>query len=252
MSAARLSVVVPVFNEAPALPELHRRLRAVLDALGTSRGIEGDIIAVDDGSRDGSPEVLEGIAVGDTALRVIRLDRNRGQHEALIEGFTRCRSPLVISMDADLQNPPEEIPRIVDALLEGYDLVATRRVHRRDPLSRRMAARLANATSALLSRRFTPVPLHDVGCMLRGYSGGLVRLIVRAASTPGARPPFVPALALRLARSVCEVDVRHDRRSHGRSRYRWPGLLDIYFRLLWTLAADLREDDPDGGAPDAG
>ncbi len=252
MSAVRLSVVIPVFNEAPALPDLHRRLRAVLDALGASRGIEGDIIAVDDGSRDGSREILEGIAAGDPALRVIRLDRNRGQHEALIEGFARCDAPLVISMDADLQNPPEEIPRIVDALLEGNDLVATRRVNRRDPLSRRLAARLANATTALLSRRFTMVPLHDVGCMLRGYSGGLIRLIVRAASAPGARPPFVPALALRYARSVREVDVGHDRRSHGRSRYRWPGLLDIYFRLLSTLAARSRDGSSDGGAPDTG
>jgi len=239
-STPGLAVVVPVFDEAPVLGELHRRLRASLDGLRAERGLSSEIVAVDDGSADGSGAILDGLARADPTLRVVHLPRNRGQHEAVLAGFARTRAPLVVSIDADLQNPPEEIPRLAAALLEGHDLVASRRVRRRDPLSRRAVSRLANLSIAVLTRRFTPVALHDVGCMLRGYSRDLVDAMVRAAAAPGAPPPFVPALALRFARMPCEIDVEHAPRTHGRSRYGWRGLIDLHVRLLSTLARGRR------------
>jgi undecaprenyl-phosphate 4-deoxy-4-formamido-L-arabinose transferase len=231
-----LAVVVPVYDESPVVKELHARLRAVLDALKDSRGIRSEIVAVDDGSRDGSGAILDDLARVDPALRVIHLERNRGQHEAILEGFARTEAPSIITIDADLQNPPEEIPRLHAALLEGHDLVAARRIRRHDSLARRMASRAANLTSAALTRHYTRVPLHDVGCMLRGYSRGLVKAMLDAAAEPGHPAPFVPALALRFARDVLEIDVAHSPRGHGRSRYGWLGLLDLHVRLLATLA----------------
>jgi len=235
-SPIELTVVVPIYNEAPALPEFYGRLRSTLDGLQEREGISSEIIAIDDGSEDGSLQLLEDIARKDSALRLIRHESNRGQHEAIITGFADVRGALAITIDADLQNPPEEIPRLVEKLREGHDLVAARRLQRQDSISRRLASRLANATSSVLTRLYTRVPLHDMGCMLRGYSKKLVEDILRLAAEPGAAAPFIPALALRCAGRVCEIDVEHAPRSHGRSRYDWRGLLNLHYRLLATLA----------------
>ncbi len=231
-----LSVVVPVFNEAPVLPEFYRRLRSTLDGLLRREGLASEMIAVDDGSSDRSPILLREFVARDESFRLIHHEVNRGQHEAVLSGFAEVRSPIIISIDADLQNPPEEIPRILEKLRTGYDLVATRRIRRQDSLSRRLASRLANVTSSALTRLYTKVPLHDVGCMLRGYQRGLVEAMLRAAKEPGAPAPFIPALALRCAGRVCEIDVEHAPRSHGRSHYSWLGLVDLHVRLLATLA----------------
>lgn len=233
---ADLAVVLAIHDEAPVLRELHRRLRTVLDSLAASRRFTSEIIAVDDGSGDGSLAILKELAGEDPTLHVIHLKRKGGQHEALIVGLSQNRSPRVVNIDADLQNPPEEIPRIVDALSDGYDHVATRRIRRFDPLWRRAGSRFANITSTMLTRLYTPVPLRDLGCTLRGYSGALVESMVRAASKSGAGRPFLSALALRFARKVCELDVEHAPRGHGKSRYGWLDLLRLYCRLLTTLA----------------
>ncbi len=229
-----LTVMAPVYNEAPVLRELHRRLRAVLDGLAVS-GVSSLILAVDDGSTDGSAGILDALAAGDPGLTVVHMGVRLGQHDALMKVMEGVRSPMVVTIDADLQNPPEEIPRLVRALQEGWDLVATRRIWRYDPESRRIASRLANASTAFLTRLYTRVPLHDMGCMLRGYSGRLVQAMAAAAGEPGAPAPFIPALALRHARTVIELDVAHAPRGHGRSRYTWVKLLDIYGRLIRTL-----------------
>jgi len=234
-----LTVVVPVFDEAPTLPELLGRLRRTLESLRAFRHLSTEIVAVDDGSTDGSGEILDAHAASDPSLRVLH-QRNRGQHEAVLAGFEMCRGRWIVSIDADLQNPPEEMPRIVEALVAGHDLVAARRIRRHDPLSRRLASRLANLTSATLARIYTRVPLHDIGCMLRGYSRDLVEAILRAAAEPGAPSPFVPALALRFARRPLEIDVEHSPRAHGRSRYGWLGLIDLHMRLLSTLSRGRR------------
>ncbi len=240
---ADLSIVIPAHDEAQTLPALLRRLGAVLDSLEKSRGIRGEVVIVDDGSSDGSADVLRDAAGRDSRIRVITQARRRGQHEAIIAGFTRCAAPLVVSMDADLQNPPEEIPRIVDVLAGGADLVVTRRARRRDPPWRILSARFANATSSLLSRRIVMAPPRDIGCMLRGYSGELAaRIVGEAGRAPrrGRGFPLVTVLALRFAREMREIDVAHERRRHGRSRYRLPDLLALYARLLLALLAGNR------------
>ncbi len=230
-----LSIIVPVFDEEPVLEELHRRLRHSLDSLEGVRKLSSEVLAVNDGSRDGSLAVLRRLAGDDPALRIIELPANRGQHEAVLAGFAASRAPFLVTIDADLQNPPEEIPRIVEALMAGSDLVATLRLRREDPLSRRVASSLANATTAALTRLHTSTPLHDIGCMLRGYRRELVDAMLAAAAAPRAPAPFVPALALRCARRISEIDVEHARRGHGRSRYGWLGLLGLQARLVSTL-----------------
>ncbi len=233
--AADLSVIAPVFNEERALPELHRRLRCVLDGLQAETGLRSEIVAINDGSEDGSLAILATLAREDPGLRVIDLGSNHGQHEAILVGFERTGSRFVVTIDSDLQNPPEEIPRVVRGLEEGYDLIATRRVRREDSLRRKLVSRLANASCALLTRAYTRAALHDIGCMLRGFRRGVVEEILAIARLPGAPPPFIPALALRSARRTKEIDVAHAPRPHGKSRYRLRDLLNLQVRLVATL-----------------
>ena len=235
-----LSIIVPVYNEAPVLQEFFLRMGNVLRELREARGLTSEVLAVDDGSTDGSLRILQDLAREDGSLRVLHLEANRGQHEAIIVGLSEARAPLLVTIDADLQNPPEEIPHLVASLLQGHDLVAARRIRRHDPLSRRIVSRLANWTSAALTRFYTRVPLHDVGCMLRGYRRELVDRMLEASREPGAPAPFIPALALRFTRNACEIDVEHAPRGHGRSRYNWVGLLGLHLRLLSTLARGRR------------
>ncbi len=230
-----ISVISPFFNEEASLPELHRRLRSVLDGLQAESGLRSEIVAINDGSEDGSLAAVERLAREDSSLRVIDLGSNRGQHEAILVGFAGTTSRFVVTIDSDLQNPPEEIPRIVRGLEEGFDLIATRRVRREDSLGRRFASRLANASCALLARAYGVAQLHDLGCMLRGYRRGVVDEILALARRPGAPPPFIPALALRSARRTKEIDVDHARRAHGKSSYGLKDLIDLQVRLVATL-----------------
>jgi len=210
-------------------------LRSALDALRDSRGLTAVIVAVNDGSTDRSAGILAELSATDPTLRVLDLERNRGQHEAVIAGFAASTASLVVTIDADLQNPPEEIPRIVERLLAGHDLVATRRVHREDSLARRVMSLAANWITATLSRAYNRVALHDIGCMLRGYRRELVEAMVASATEPGAPAPFIPALALRHARRVCEIAVAHAPRVYGQSRYGWLDLVRLQGRLIATL-----------------
>lgn len=224
-----------MFNESAALTELHDRLDAVLSALETREGISSEILAVNDGSGDGTRERLDAISSRNSRFRVLHLPRNLGQHEAVLEGFAATHSPLVVTLDADLQNPPEEIPRVVAALRAGHDLVATRRVSREDSLGRRVVSRIANASTQFLLRAYTTVPIHDIGCMLRGYRREVVDRVVANARRPGSPAPFIPALSLSVAHNVCEIPVEHSRRLHGKSRYGLRGLARLHTRLLVTL-----------------
>lgn len=219
-----LSVVVPVLNEAHTLPAFHARLRAVLDALGRP----WELVVVDDGSTDGSFELLRALRARDPALRVVRLDRNYGQHAAVLAGLGRARGEVVVTLDADLQNPPEEIPRLLARLAEGYELVAGYRVGRCDSWGRRLLSWGLNRCARL----WLGPASRDWGCMLRAYRRPLVdRMVVSARGAC-----FIPVLASRLARSVAEVPVRHAPRAAGRSRYGAAALL----RLAWTLLAAAR------------
>jgi len=217
---AAISVVIPVFNEAKSLGDLHNRLTQTLKQLGQSH----EIIFVDDGSRDGSTDILRALHTQDRAVRVIRFNRNYGQHAAVSAGMERARGDVIVTLDADLQNPPEEIPRLLAALTDGVDVVGGRRVSRRDPLFRRLASWVVNrVTSAVVGVR-----MRDYGCMLRAYRRSVVERML--ACDGGSH--FIPALANTFATSVAEVPVDHGRRQHGSSRYGLLRLLRLNFDLL--------------------
>lgn len=215
-----LSVVIPVFNEAPSLGDLHDRLERTLKETGQSY----EIIFVDDGSRDGSWEILRAVHAQDRAVRVVRFNRNYGQHAAVLAGMERARGDVVVTLDADLQNPPEEIPRLLARLQGDVDVVGGWRASRRDSWLRRAASWSVNRLTSVI----VGVRMRDYGCMLRAYRRAVVQQIVacREASQ------FIPALANTFATSVAEVAVDHDPRRHGRSRYGLFRLLRLNFDLL--------------------
>jgi undecaprenyl-phosphate 4-deoxy-4-formamido-L-arabinose transferase len=215
-----ISVVVPVFNEAASLVDLHARLAAVLDKLGQP----WEIVVVDDGSTDGSARILREIHGQDGRVRVIRFNRNYGQHTAVFAGLERARGEIVVTLDGDLQNPPEEIPRLLERLAEGADVVGGWRLGREDSPFRRVASWLVNR----LTSRIVGVRMHDYGCMLRAYRRSVVDQMLRCPEVSH----FIPALANTLAASVAEVPVAHAARRDGRSRYGLLRLMRLSFDLL--------------------
>jgi len=220
-----LSIVIPVFNEAQSLVALHQRLARTLATIGRPY----EIIFVDDGSRDESADVLRTLRGRDAAVRVIRFNRNYGQHAALLAGMERTRGEIIVTLDADLQNPPEEIPRLLAALEGGADVVGGRRVSRRDAWGRRAASWLVNhATSAAIGVR-----LRDYGCMLRAYRRSVIDRILAFRGTRR----YIPVLAAAFASSMTEIPVDHRPREHGRSRYGPLRLLRLAFDLSVQVLA---------------
>ena len=219
-----VSVVIPVYNEEASLPELLRRTEAACLELG--RAFE--IVLVDDGSRDRSAELLQAAAERDgSAVVAVILNRNYGQHAAILAGFEQSRGDLVITLDADLQNPPEEIPRLVERAAQGYDVVGSIRAERQDSAWRRWPSRLVN----LAVQRSTGVAMHDYGCMLRAYR----RSIVEAMLACRERSTFIPILANGFARHTCEIRVAHAERAHGESKYSAMRLLNLMFDLVTCM-----------------
>ncbi len=215
-----VSVVIPVFNEAASIPRLHTRLHRVLQQLGRSF----EVVYVDDGSTDRSLEELLVIQGWDPAVKVVTLARNAGQHAAVLAGFAHARGAVVVTLDADLQNPPEEIPRLLAEIDAGHDAVGTRREGRHDPFLRR-------AISAVVSRLASlavGVPMTDCGSMLRAYRRPVVDEILRLAE----RALFIPALGAWLARRPTEISIRHEARVAGRSRYSPLRFMQLGFDLM--------------------
>jgi undecaprenyl-phosphate 4-deoxy-4-formamido-L-arabinose transferase len=217
----KVSVVVPVFNEEANLEEFQRRLLAVLD----SRGEPYEVILVDDGSRDRSLEILKSIASQrPDRIRVLELSRNFGQHPAILAGFRDVTGDVVVTLDADLQNPPEEVPKLLAKFLEGYDVVGGVRQHRQDSFARRAASLLVNRITVAITR----MRMTDFGCMLRAYSRDVVDEINRCdeAST------FIPALGQSFARRPTEIEVAHAPRAGGESAYSFYRLIRLNFDLM--------------------
>jgi undecaprenyl-phosphate 4-deoxy-4-formamido-L-arabinose transferase len=214
-----VSVVVPVFNEESSLRELHRRLRSVLDQLPES----SEVVYVDDGSTDGSAAVLEELGREDPALIVVELAHNAGQHGAVLAGFQVSRGKVVVTIDADLQNPPEEIPKLLAKVAEGYDVVGGVRQRRKDSWGRLAASRMVRELSA----RGGPAAM-DYGCMLRAYRREIVQRVLRWRE----HSLFIPALAERFTKRVADVPVAHDERQFGRSRYSALRLMRLGFDFL--------------------
>jgi undecaprenyl-phosphate 4-deoxy-4-formamido-L-arabinose transferase len=216
-----ISVVIPVFNEGAGLPLLFARLFPALDALRKPY----EIIFVDDGSTDHSVALLrEAVAKYPDRARAVILAHNAGQHLAILAGFERVRGNLVVTLDADLQNPPEEIGRVVAALEAGADYVGTIRAIRQDSWWRNAASRLLNR----VRERTSGIRMTDQGCMLRGYDRRIVDAINRCHEVT----PFVPALAFTFARRATEIAVKHEERAAGDSKYSFLRLIRLNFDLM--------------------
>ncbi len=219
-----LSVIVPILNEAPTLEELADRLMRTLHRMGKSC----EVIFVDDGSTDDSVKLLKELYELHTMIKVIRLNRNYGQHMAILAGFERARGEVVVTLDGDLQNPPEEIPRLLEKIQEGYDVVCGQRLSRQDPLRRRLLSSLASR----LASRLVGVTMGDYGSMLRAYRRPVVQQILRCQD----RSMYIPALANTFASSIAEIPVEHCRRAAGGSRYTLLGLLGLMADLTTGLS----------------
>jgi undecaprenyl-phosphate 4-deoxy-4-formamido-L-arabinose transferase len=204
--APDLSVVVTLYDEAGSLDELYRRTVTVLEPLG--RPFE--LIFVDDGSTDGSFAVLEKIHAADYRVRAIRFKRNFGQHPAMHAGLVRARGEVVVTMDGDLQNPPEDIPKLIAAIESGADVASGRRAVRRDSWGRTLPSRVING----MLRRFTGVDISDFGCAFNAYRRDAVQPMLGSIG----KQKFTKALVLSGGASVVEVDVDHASRA-GSSRY---------------------------------
>jgi len=221
-----VSVVVPVFNERENLPELLRRTLAAGRALGRP----WELLLIDDGSRDGSDEMLSQYARENSGeVKALLLYRNAGQHNAILCGFAHAQGDILVTLDADLQNPPEEIGRLVARIEEGFDVVGSVRQDRQDAAFRKIFSGMVN----LMVRRSTGVILHDYGCMLRAYR----RKVVEAMLTCRERSTFIPVLANLFAKRVTEIPVGHAERAAGTSKYSFYKLVNLQFDLLTCMTA---------------
>jgi undecaprenyl-phosphate 4-deoxy-4-formamido-L-arabinose transferase len=221
MDAPRLSVVIPVYNEEAVLPALFARLYPALDALGCPY----EVVFVNDGSRDRSPALLrEQFQARPEVTRVVLFNGNFGQHMAIMAGFEYCRGERVVTLDADLQNPPEEIAKLLAKMDEGHDYVGSIRLMRQDVAWRRWASKAMNR----LRERLTHIRMTDQGCMLRAYS----RPIVDAIRSSREVSTYIPALAYSFAHNPAEVEVAHEERAAGESKYSLYRLIRLNFDLV--------------------
>ncbi|MDC9595489.1 undecaprenyl-phosphate 4-deoxy-4-formamido-L-arabinose transferase [Xenorhabdus anantnagensis] len=220
----KVSVVIPVYNEEESLPQLLERTLAVCQKLEQKY----ELILVDDGSRDSSAEILTQAAESpENHVIAILLNRNYGQHSAIMAGFHQADGDLIITLDADLQNPPEEIPHLVKTAEEGYDVVGTRRANRQDSWFRKTASKMINA----MITKATGRSMGDYGCMLRAYR----RHIVQAMLQCHERSTFIPILANTFARKTVEIEVAHAEREFGDSKYSFMNLINLMYDLLTCL-----------------
>ena len=235
----RLSVVIPVFNEEDCLSELLARCLKICPAAELA-----EIILVDDGSTDRSRQLIEAASENHPG-RVfgLLLNRNYGQHAAVMAGFAQSRGEIVVTLDADLQNPPEEIPRLVAAVKEGYDVVGTVRQNRRDSLFRRLSSAVINR----MVQKTTGVLMHDYGCMLRAYHRSVVDAMLQCPE----RSTFIPILANCFARRTTEIEVAHSERVVGTSKYSAWKLLNLQFDLLTSMTAFISVSGSKGTLPES-
>src|SRR2546421_4105071 len=220
-SPIRYSIVVPFYNEQENIPPLYMKLTEVLDGIGEPY----ELVFVDDGSKDDSFKVLSEIYEHDRRVNLVRLRRNFGQTSALKAGFDFARGEVIISMDGDLQHDPEEIPRFLDKIEEGYDLVSGWRHHRRDHwLMRQLPSRIANWMMAKLSG----VELHDFGTTFKAYR----REIIQEIQLYGELHRFIPALASSAGAKIAEVPIENLQRKSGKSNYGIGRTIRVFLDLM--------------------
>ena len=221
MTAPTVSVIIPVYNEEQTLPLLFARLYPALDKLG----VDYEILFINDGSRDRSAALLRGqFQLRPDVTRVILFKGNFGQHMAIMAGFEHCRGSRVVTLDADLQNPPEEIGNLLAAMDRGHDYVGSVRMERQDSAFRRRASGAMN----WLRERITHIRMTDQGCMLRAYD----RTIVDAIKSSHEVNTFIPALAYTYAGNPTEIEVAHEERAAGDSKYSLYALIRLNFDLV--------------------
>jgi undecaprenyl-phosphate 4-deoxy-4-formamido-L-arabinose transferase len=219
-----ISVVVPVFNEEKNLPDLIPRCLRTCQNMN----LPFELILVDDGSHDNSAQLISEAAehyFGE--VTGVFLNRNYGQHAAILAGFSRSRGDIIVTLDADLQNPPEAIPLLVKKAQEGYDVVGTVRVQRQDTVFRRGSSWIINK----VVQKTTGVMMHDYGCMLRAYRKEVVKAMLRCHE----HSTFIPVLANSFARTTAEIDIPHEERTRGESKYTLWKLINLQFDLLTSM-----------------
>jgi len=224
----KVSIVIPVFNEEGNVPILYDKLKKVLDNLG----IDYEIIFVDDGSTDRTREILEEIASKDKKVKVIEFARNFGQTSAMMAGMDFATGDVIITMDGDLQNDPEDIPRLLEKIEEGYDVVSGWRKNRKDAaISRKLPSKIAN----WLIGKITGVRIHDYGCTLKAYRSDVIKKV----RLYGELHRFIPALASTVTSTskIIEIPVKHHPRIYGKSKYgisrTFKVIVDLIF--IWFL-----------------
>lgn len=216
-----ISVVVPLYNEEENVQELYEGINAVVGALGKSY----EILFIDDGSTDRTVERLRAVKQQDPYVKLIKFRRNFGQTAAMLAGFDYSRGEVVVSMDGDLQNDPRDIPKLLEKLSQGYDLVQGWRKNRRDKLiSRKIPSRVAN----WIIQRITGVPVRDNGCSLKAYRGSIIRNI----SLYSDLHRFVPTMATMLGARITEIPVNHRERIHGKSKYGLSRVVKVALDLM--------------------
>jgi undecaprenyl-phosphate 4-deoxy-4-formamido-L-arabinose transferase len=216
-----ISVVIPIYNEQAGLAHLFARLYPALDALGTPY----EIVFVNDGSRDNSASILaDQFRLRPDVTRVVLFNGNYGQHMAILAGFEATRGDIIVTLDADLQNPPEEIKNLVAKMREGYDYVGSIRRKRQDSAWRTIASKLMNR----LREKITHIKITDQGNMLRAYGRNIIDLINQCSEVN----TFVPALAYTFSRKPTEIVVEHEERAAGESKYSLYSLIRLNFDLV--------------------
>jgi undecaprenyl-phosphate 4-deoxy-4-formamido-L-arabinose transferase len=223
--APQLSIVIPVYNEEEGLQALFDRLYPAMDQLQAKLNLRYEIIFVNDGSKDRSAGMLAAqFDLRPDTTRVVLFQNNFGQHMAIIAGFEYARGESIITLDADLQNPPEEIALLAAELIKGHDYVGTIRSNRQDSWFRKTASRAMNH----LRQRITRITMTDQGCMLRGYSRRIVNLVRQCNESN----TFIPALAYTFAANPTEIEVKHEERFAGESKYSLYQLIRLNFDLV--------------------
>jgi undecaprenyl-phosphate 4-deoxy-4-formamido-L-arabinose transferase len=215
-----VSVVIPIYNEEENIDALYNRLKKTLGTLKISY----ELVFVDDGSFDKSAALISKLRAADPTVKLVEFNRNYGQHAAVFAGFEQSSGKTVVTIDADLQNPPEEIPKLLEKIDEGYDIVGGMRMQRHDSPFRKVPSWLVNRFIS----RVTGVNLRDYGCMLRAYKRIVVDQILRCNEISS----FIPTLANSFARSVAEIPVEHAEREGGQSKYNLGRLLKLNFDLV--------------------
>jgi undecaprenyl-phosphate 4-deoxy-4-formamido-L-arabinose transferase len=224
MGNVQVAVVIPVYNEEENLPALIQRLMPVMLGLGKSF----EIIFIDDGSHDQSLQILKEFTKN-FQVRIVELTKNYGQHAAIMAGFSITQADIIITMDADLQNPPEEIINLVKVMEEGnYDVVGTIRKGRKDSFFRILPSKIIN----IVARKITGVSMRDWGCMLRCYRLPVVQRMIQCHE----HATFIPALATVFAKRITEIEVEHEERHGGKSNYPLRKLINLQFDLVASFS----------------